>query len=87
MRYASLVRTTVDIGAPLLKRVRRLMQKRGVTLRALVEEGLERVLESDAPREGATLRDASFDGELGFARGAGPEDVREAIRAMNEPRL
>lgn len=80
------MRTTVDISDPLLKRVRRLMKKRGVTLRALVEEGLERVLEDEAPRAGYRLRDASFDGEAGFAAGAGPEDASRAIREMNEPR-
>lgn len=79
------MRTSVDISDPLLKRVRRLMKKRKATLRALIEEGLERVLEDDAPRRGSVLRDASFDGALGFAPGAGPDDVGRAIRDMNEP--
>jgi hypothetical protein len=61
------VRTTIDIDDPLLDRVRELMRRRRTTLRALVEEGLERGLEAQAPLEGVEMRDASFDGPSGFA--------------------
>lgn len=81
----SAVRTTIDIDDPLLERVRELMRRRQTTLRALVEEGLERVLEEQAPLEGFEMRDVSFDGPTGFAPGAGPGDVAAAIREMNEP--
>ena len=85
MHYASGMRTTIDIDDPLLERVRELMRRRQTTLRALVEEGLERVLQEQAPLDGFEMRDASFDGPVGFAPGAGPKDVAAAIRELNEP--
>jgi len=78
------MRTTVEIAEPLLKRVRGLMKKRKVTLRTLVEEGLQRVLEEDAPKQGFQLRDASFKGETGFASGVSAEDLPDIIRKFNE---
>jgi hypothetical protein len=80
------MRTTVEISESLLKRVRRVMKKRRVTLRALVEEGLERVVRDDSPAGGFRLRDARFGGETGFAPGAGPDDIARVLREMNEPR-
>lgn len=80
------MRTTVEISESLLKRVRRIMKKRRVTLRALVEEGLERVVRDDSLPGGFRLRDARFDGETGFAPGAGPDDIGHVLREMNEPR-
>lgn len=46
MGYPYTVKTTIEISDALLTRARRLAQRRGVTLRALVEEGLRRVLAS-----------------------------------------
>jgi len=78
------MRTTVDISETLMKRVRQVMKKKGVTFRSLVEEGLERVLADASPRKGFRLRDARFKGELGFADGAGPEDIPRVLQEINE---
>ncbi len=59
------------------------MARRGVTLRALIEEGLEHVVAESAPA-GFELRDARFRGRTGFARGAGEQDIATAIREFNE---
>ncbi len=39
------MKTTIDIADPLFRRARQLAQDRGTTLRALVEDGLRRVLD------------------------------------------
>ena len=66
------MKTTLDIADPLLKEARKLAQREGTTLRALVEQGLRRVVDEKAQRKRFRLRDASFDGnglrpELGDA--------------------
>jgi hypothetical protein len=68
-----------------MKRVKRYMQRKGKTFRELVERGLERVLEEEAPEEGFVLRDAAFSGQAGFAHGVTSEDVAGFIATMNEP--
>lgn len=80
------MRTTIDLSDPLVARVKRLMLKRKTTLRALVEEGLRRVLEDDRAREPFKLRDASFTRQSGFADGVGPEDIARILRETNEGR-
>jgi hypothetical protein len=49
MGYPHRVKTTVDIADPLFERARRAAHDRGTTLRALVEEGLRRVLDAPEP--------------------------------------
>ena len=78
------MRTTIDLADSLLARVKRLMAKRKTTLRALVEEGLHRVLEEERSRTAFQLRDASFKGERGFAEGVGPHDIAKALQEINE---
>jgi Arc/MetJ family transcription regulator len=80
------MRTTIELSDSLLARARRIMAKRKVTLRALVEEGLRRVVEEDQAAPGFELRDASFKGPTGFANGAGPEDIQRVLREVNEGR-
>jgi hypothetical protein len=66
------MRTTVDINEALARRVRALMNRRGTTLRALIEEGLRRVVDEGRPEEPFRLRDATV-GEGGPTEGgAGP---------------
>ncbi|MFN0061574.1 MAG: hypothetical protein ACKVPX_03550 [Myxococcaceae bacterium] len=55
------MRTSVDIPNALLAKAQTVAQKRGTTLKRLVEEGLRRVLE-EAPQE-FRLADASFQGD------------------------
>ena len=75
------MKTTVDISDNLFQRTRRLAAKRGVTMRALIEEGLQAVLRQDgAQRSEFTLRDASFRGS-GLAPGVSLENWDE-IRAL-----
>ena len=59
---ASHMKTTVEISDALLGEARRVADRRGVTLRTLVEEGLRQVVKSDRSKPRFTLRDASFGG-------------------------
>lgn len=64
------MKTTIEIADPLLAAAKKAADKSGTTLRALVEEGLRRVLREGKP-SGFRLRRASF-------RGAGLQpEVRE----------
>ena len=53
------VKTTIEISDALLKRARKHAQRRGLTLRALAEEGLRRVLASDQQQARYQLPDRS----------------------------
>lgn len=66
------MKTTVEISDALLERARDLLATEKTTLRALIEEGLRRVIEEHAERKPFKLRQASFGG-----RGLQPE-MREA---------
>lgn len=59
---AAHMKTTVEISDALLSEARRVADRRGVTLRTLVEEGLRQVVKSERGRPRFTLRDASFEG-------------------------
>ena len=56
------MKTTIEIPDPLLAEARRIALRQGVTLRALVEEGLRRVLR-ERRAAGFRLRRASFRGK------------------------
>jgi len=64
------MKTTIDIADPLFERARKLAEREGTTLRALVEEGLQQVLERKVPARPFKLRDASF---RGGCKGFSPE--------------
>jgi hypothetical protein len=55
------MKTTIEISDALLRDVRKLAAKEGVTMRALVERGLHRVL-ADAKRPPFRMRDGRFGG-------------------------
>ena len=57
------MKTTVEIPGALLNAARRAAARDGVTIRALLIEGLHRVLESRKRDTAFHLRDASFKGE------------------------
>ena len=58
------MKTTVEIDDSLLREARKLAAREGTTLRALVEQGLRRVLaETKRPRKKFKLRKASFKGD------------------------
>jgi hypothetical protein len=75
------VKTTLDIGDALLQRAKRHAKKVGKPLRALVEEGLRRVLESEGESASYELPDRS----IGRAGGNNPlegyswQDLRDEI--------
>jgi len=57
------MKTTVDISAPLLHQARRLAAREGVTLCALIERGLHRVVSDAKQGRPFKLSRASFKGE------------------------
>ena len=78
------MRTTIDLSDSLLAKVKRLMVRRKTTMRALVEEGLHRLLEEDQAGASFKLRDARFKGELGFAEGARPDSIQGVLQEVND---
>ena len=72
------MRTSIDVPDPLLRRARRLARARGTTLRQLVVEGLQAVLEQAPPTPSYKLEDKSF-GEGGLVDGLTWTDA-DAIR-------
>jgi hypothetical protein len=77
------MKTTIDIADPLFERARDLAEREGTTLRALVEEGLRRVLDRKGARQPFKLRDARYRGPCQgltpeFAAG-GWERIRAAV--------
>jgi hypothetical protein len=57
------MKTTVEISDALLDEVRQLAAREGTTVRALVEQGLRRVLAERARSSGFRLRKATFKGD------------------------
>jgi hypothetical protein len=56
------MKTTIEISDRLLRQARKLAEREGVTLRALVERGLRRVVAETRPGAPFKLRRASFKG-------------------------
>ena len=56
------MKTTIEISDPLLREARKLAEREGVTLRALVERGLRRVVAETKTGAPFKLRKASFKG-------------------------
>ena len=77
------MKTTIDIADPLFERARKLAERDGTTLRALVEEGLRQVLEHKTSTRPFKLRDARYRGPCkGFApefASGGWDRIRQAI--------
>jgi hypothetical protein len=73
------MKTTVEISDSLFEAAKRLAQREGTTMRALIEEGLRRLLgERRSRRSGFKLRSATFRGEglLPEHEGADWSDIR-----------
>jgi Arc/MetJ family transcription regulator len=72
------MKTTIDIADSLLGEARRVAERSGTTLRALVEEGLRRVLGERSRAEAFRLRKVTFRGEglVSDLEGASWEEVR-----------
>jgi len=73
------MKTTVEISDTLLREVRRLAAREGVTLRALVERGLHRVVSETTGKRPFKLRRASFKGRglQADVRGASWSELRD----------
>jgi Bacterial antitoxin of type II TA system, VapB len=74
------MKTTLDISDPLLREARKVAARDGTTLRALVEQGLRRIVAEKQRRPRFRLRKASFKG-----RGLRPELAEagwERLRAL-----
>jgi hypothetical protein len=75
------VKTTLDISSPLLRRAKRYAAQHGTTLRALVEEGLNRTLEAKGQKAPAPAPLPAF-GAGGLTpefQAAGWDKIRDAI--------
>ena len=57
------MKTTVEIADSLLEEARKVAARQGITVRALIEEGLRRVLAERKRRGAFRLRKATFKGE------------------------
>lgn len=62
------MKTTVEIAEALLRAARRRAAERGTTLRAVIEEGLRRIVADEPAARPFRLRDASVKGR-GLQRG------------------
>ena len=57
------MKTTLEISDPLLREARKVAARENTTLRALVEQGLRRVVAERKRSKSFRLRDASFKGD------------------------
>jgi hypothetical protein len=75
------MKTTVEIPDPLLKEAKRLAEREGTTLRALIERGLRLVVAPRARAARFRLRDATVGGRglQPGARNAGWDRIRELV--------
>ena len=75
-----IMKTTIEISDPLLREVRKVAAREGVTLRTLVERGLRRVVAETERGSPFKLRRASFRGKgrQPDFRDASWEKLREA---------
>jgi hypothetical protein len=73
------MKTTIDIADPVLNDARKLAAKEGTTLRALVEQGLRKVIEERKEKSRFTARKVTF-GEGGLrpeVRGLSWDEIRD----------
>ncbi len=73
------MKTTVQIPDSLFKEARRLAQQERTTLKALIEQGLRRIISERKRRDGFRLRKATFKGQglQPQLAGASWEQIRE----------
>ena len=73
------MKTTIEISDPLLREARKVAEREGITLRALVERGLRRVVIETKPGAPFKLRRASFKGKglQAVVRGASWDRLRD----------
>lgn len=84
------MRTSVEISDGLLEEARRVVAEQRTTLRALVEEGLRRVVKERRAGKRVRIPDAAFPGRAGFARGVEADDLPrllDEVRNAGRPDL
>ena len=79
---AGVVKTTIDIADDLISRAKLVQKRDGVTLRALVEDGLRLVLDRDTRKP--KYRFASIVAGTPYQRGMSTPDVNALIAEVNE---
>lgn len=79
--WVGAMKTTIEISDSLLRQARKLAEREGITLRAVVERGLHRVVEERKPAAPFRLRRASFRGEglQKDVRGASWDTLRDLV--------
>ena len=79
------MKTTVDNSDPLLREAKQLAAREGVTLKALIERGLHRVVSETRPALPFKLRRGSFKGKglRPELRGASWDRIRDMIYDEN----
>jgi len=80
MRMGAHMKTTVEIATALLGEARKIAVRDGITVRALIEQGLRHVIAERRHRNRFTLRKATFKGKglSEEATAAGWDKVRES---------
>lgn len=75
------MKTTIEIADPLLQAARKVARREGTTVRALVEQGLRKVLAEQRQARPFQLRDASVGGRglLPGAEGLSWEALRDLV--------
>lgn len=79
------MKTTIDIDDALLEQARVQARQRGITLRALVEQGLRTVLIQESNEQAFKLRKATFGGQ-GLSPEAVSLDAAGLLELANERR-
>ena len=69
------MKTSLELSENLFRRAKSLARKRGTTLRALIEDGLRRVLTEGEAQRAENPKVLTFGGE-GFAEGFKENDLR-----------
>ncbi len=79
------MKTTIEISDSILAGAKRLARDQNVTLRSLVEEGLQKVLEQRSEREPIEVRPVTFRGQGLSAQfqGASWQQIRDAAYEGN----
>jgi hypothetical protein len=79
------MKTSVDIDDHLFARVKAIADEKGLTLRAMIEAGLQFLVREHGNFSSSYIMpNAQFDGAKGFVAGASDATVAASIREMNQ---
>ncbi len=80
------MKTTIEISTPIFKRAKKYAQEHHITLKTLIESGLQIILSGKSPQNGFTMPDCSVSGK-GLQSGFNWDDwtsIRHAIYGRRE---